>query len=155
MRTTIPLILLMAFLVTAGCLPDPAGMTTREQLRSHAQIEAARLQAQAAQHAATQETIRTGIVAAAIPWVALIIMAGIVIAIIAYWQGRIWHTRTGCELRVASYHPSPLAPRNSLPDLMLLAQRQGYQVEIDGPTAYLLDAAGRRIGQRSLTERRT
>jgi hypothetical protein len=133
-------------------MSDPAGMTTRTEIRARAYTEAARLEADARKYEASQQTIRTGITAAILPWVALIIMGGIVAAIVVWWQGKIWHTRT----LIGHHPPPPVQPQNlaaqppSLPDLMLLAQRQGYQIEIDGPTAYLVDNTGRRVGQRML-----
>lgn len=127
-------------------------MTTRTEIRARAYTEAARLEADARKYEASQETIRTGITAATIPWVALIIMGGMVAAIVVWWQGKIWHTRT-----LIGYHPPPpkITQPPSLPDLMLLAQRQGYRIEIRGRTAYLVDRTGRRVGQRMLPEKRS
>ncbi|RIK38008.1 MAG: hypothetical protein DCC55_22475 [Chloroflexi bacterium] len=130
-------------------------MTTRTEIRARAYTEAARLEADARRYEASQETIRAGIMAATIPWIALIIMGGIVAAIVVWWQGKIWHTRTTMLL---AQQPRPQLPRPRQPglaDLMLLAQQQGYQIEIEDQTAYLLDASGRRVGQRSLTDKGT
>jgi hypothetical protein len=143
-------------LLLAGCLADPAGMTTRQQIRSSAAIEVARQQAEAEkahaaalEHAATQQTIQTGIVWAVLPWVVLIIVGGAVAAIVVWWQGKIWHTRT---LMVGRPRQPAALPGPSLADLKALAARNGYHIEVDGQTAYLVDARGHVVGQRQLME---
>jgi hypothetical protein len=127
-------------------------MTTRTEIRARAYTEAARLEADARRYEASQETIRAGIMATMIPWVALIVMGGIVVAIVVWWQGKIFHTRT-----LISHHQYlPKTPQiPGLADIILLAQRQGYRVEIEDHTAYLVDPTGRRVGQRMLPERRS
>lgn len=154
------LLLVLTMLLLAGCLTDPAGMTTRQHIRSGAAIEVARQQAEAEkahaaalEHVATQETIQTGIIWAVLPWLALIIVGGIVAAIVVWWQGQIWHTRTlMVGRRGAHWAQTPTLPGPSLADLKALAERNGYRIEVDGRMAYLLDARGHVVGQRQLME---
>lgn len=142
--TKITSLIFLAFLL-AGCLDNPTGMTTRTEIRAQAHIEAARLEADAAKHAANQATIRTSLVVAILPWLALIVMGGIVAAIVVWWQGRIAHTQT---LLAGQPLQPPRSPR--LADLKRMAHRQGYQIEIENQVAYLVDCNGRQIGQRAL-----
>jgi hypothetical protein len=151
-------LILLAFtmLLLVGCLRDPGGMTTRQQIRSSAAIEVARQQAEAEkahaaalEHAATQQTIQAGIMWAVLPWIVLIIMGGAVAGITVWWQGKIWHTRT---LMVGHTRPPTALPGPGLAELKALAARNGYHIELDGHVLYLMDDRGHVVGQRQLME---
>lgn len=163
--------LVLVLLMLAGCqvvAVDPLGATTREGIRADALVRAAELeaeaqrriaeaQADAQKHAAMQETVRTGIVAAMVPWALLIVGVVVVVCIIVNWQGRIHYARAGLEQRPSLGLPTPAAkpqPRPagqalSLPELKALAESHGYDVEIEGRVVYLL-VDGQRVGRRLL-----
>lgn len=168
---SIPILLLMATLIAGCAINDPGGMTTRQTIRSQSDSAIAQEQARAAiavaeaeargavavaeqqadaqKAVALQETVRTGIVAAVVPWVVLIVVGGVVVGIVVWWQGKIWYKRT------EMIGPAPALPmarpvRPGLAELRRLAAAQGYELEIDGDVAYLVDNAGRRVARRLL-----
>lgn len=141
------LIVLLAGLLTGCSLDNPLGMTDRQSIRSQAQVDIARAQADATKAVAQQETIRTTILAGmAIP--ALLIVGAVILAgLVINWQGRIWMART-------TQTPPVSLPQREHPqvaELRRLATGQGYQIEIVGQTVYLVDASGQRVGRKLLT----
>lgn len=140
------LALIFALLFLVACA-DPLGMTERQRVRSNAYVEAARVQAEAQKTVAAQETVRTGLVVAVLPWLAIIIVGGAVVGVVVWWQGRIHLARV--ERAPASMPALP--PSSQMVELRQLAARQGYGLEIEGSIAYLIDAGGQRVGRRQLT----
>lgn len=131
-----------------GCA-DPFEATTRSQIKAQSDLAIAQAHAEAQKQIAIQETARTGMVVAIVPW-ALLIIGGIVLAaIVLNWQGRIAHTRVQQAGGAPALRSPPDPPR--IANLRQLAAKQGYEIKIVGNTAYLIDGAGRRVGQRQLT----
>jgi hypothetical protein len=140
-------ITLLTLLLT-GCT-NWLGMTTRTQIRADADVRIAQLQAEAEKAAAVQETVRAGLWAGMVPMALGIVAAGVIVAILVWWQGRIWLERTKQAAHLTT--PPALATRGpSLRQLQSLAAQEGYELVIDGNTAYLIDSAGRRVGRRRL-----
>jgi hypothetical protein len=141
--------LLVLILSVMSCV-DPMGSTTRQSIQSEAEVRMVDRMAQAYEHEATQKTVRTGIVMAVLPWLALIIVGGTVAGIVVWWQGRIWHTRVQAEVSRAPKALPVARPESSeIAHYRSLAQREGYDIEVVGRTIYLLKN-GQRVGQKML-----
>jgi hypothetical protein len=145
---------LLLMIVLSGCI-DPLGATTRSRIRTQAALEVARFEAETARYSARQETVRTGLVVAVVPWILLIVAGGVIGALVVNWQGRIWYARTQAML-ASSQRSTPTPRRPAVPptlaQLRRAAQQQGMQVIVQGNQAWLLDQQGRVRGRRWLTE---
>ncbi len=141
----------LLMIVLSGCA-DPLGATTRSRIHTGAALEMARLEAETARYSATQETVRTGLVVAVVPWALLILVGGVIGALVVNWQGRIWFARTQAML-AAPQRSTPVrsvgAP--TLAQLQRAAQRQGMSVVVQDGQAWLLDKQGHVRGRRWLT----
>lgn len=150
---------LLFALALSGCVTvgnDMFGINSAEQARNNAKIEIARIQANAANHAADQETVRTALWAGAVPWALIIVGAVVLVGLYMMWAGRI-RLRTmdlSAQALAITYqqpHQLPAASAPTLAQLQHMAERDGYRVIVRQNVAYLLDASGQPVGQRLLT----
>jgi len=130
-----------------GCT-DPVGFTTRQNMQdtaeiekariaANAQIEVAKAAAKAEEYKATQSTVRTGIIAAVAPWLLLIVGASVVVCIMVNWQGRIAYSRSN-------------GPRLPVTELHRLASEQGYTLVEEKDQLLLVDKTGHIVSRRSI-----
>ena len=141
---------LLAICLT-GCLYDPMGATTRAQIRARADVEVAQANRDAAIGVAQADASKSHAWAMSAPFLTAIVMGGLVILAIVYWQGRIHLERT--KQGAPPIAALPALPRKQLPtlaQLRLLAEQQGMSVEVQGNTAYLLNEYNQIVGQRQL-----
>jgi hypothetical protein len=138
--------------VSTACGSNPMGSTTRERLRTDAQVEIAKAQERAAIGVAEAQAgavvAKHSMWADVLPTALVIIVGGVLGALYINWAGR--HAMARLQSAPQPTGTPRAAQLPTLGQLHRLAERQGYTLEIEGNTAYLVDSQGKRYRQKAL-----
>jgi len=140
------IIIVLILALFASCQgDDPFGATTREQVRSQAAVSIAQIEAQSAveqtaiEADAAKSTAR--IWAQVLPLVAIIIVGGLLIGVILYFQGKAYLMRVS-----HAAPPSPPFCNDQVAALQAYAARTNQTLERHGANYLLIDeTTGKRV----------
>lgn len=138
-------------LFLCACTIDPAGMTTRQDIRARAQVEIAKAEERAEIGKAREEALGKEGVARAwsgiLPTIAFLIMGGLVSIFLVRRNERITIAQMQYkpQIHVLSHNPT-------FHELSIAAKSQGLTVVMEENKAVLYNEVGMRIGQRNLIE---
>lgn len=135
---------LLTVLMMTACGPmeisgDPFGF----QARAHAYEKAAQYEAETAQHEATQETFRRGMIAIVVPVVILLVAVAVVGGMFVYWWARIRirHMELTADMRHPHPNrmlPAPQQPTAALPPPSVIVLNNDPRIERRGDYLYAI-----------------
>lgn len=126
--------------VLVGCFGDPLAFTQRTQIRANADVAIAQAERDAVVGAAEAEASKSQAWAMVAVPLAIVIMGGLAVIVIVYWQGKIYHDR------MATYRSRQITV-SSQQDLVRYAKQIGGRLAIDdqGYKVYLPNGQVRRL----------
>lgn len=113
----------IAFVLT-GCFNDPFAMTQRTQIKANAAVAIAQAERDAAIGAAEAEASKAHAWAMVAVPLAIVIMGGVAVCLVVWWQGKIYHAR-------ATGQTSQLLTVRNEQDLKLYARQLGGRLAVD------------------------
>lgn len=114
---------------------DPFGASERAQIRARADVEVAQAERDAAIGVAQAEASKSQAWAMVAPFLAAVIMAGIIIGVIVWWQGKIYYVRATMQPQSAMLLPGQ---PGFYPALRQVARHHNAQIEMDNGRYYLI-----------------
>lgn len=114
----------MIFILT-GCFNDPLNMTQRTQIRANADVAIAQAERDAALGVAEADASKAQAWAMVAVPLAIVIMGGVAVVVVVWWQGKIYHARA------TQGQTSQMLSVQSEQDLKLYARQLGGRLAID------------------------
>lgn len=130
------IVLVGMFWLLTGCAID-FNATERTQIRANADVAVAQAERDAAIGAAQAEASKSQAWAMVAVPLAIVIMGGVAVVVVVWWQGKIYHARATTPI-------AQLLPGQPefYPALRQVARRQNARITIVGNSYYLVDSDG-------------